>query len=184
MVPMKSEDGLTLIKFSKLAVFFVFLTFSALQAKAETPGLLRETTPAEFSSKTPSAVAPESLPTKILSPAFRSGIASWYSETDPFINKHTANGEIFDDTQMTCASWDYPFNTLLEVTNTANGKSVVCRVNDRGPAKRLNRIVDLSKAAFKKIENPRKGLTLVKMRVVPKKSQSAAQAFKTAKNLH
>jgi len=93
------------------------------------------------------------------------GLASWYSETDPGINLHTANGEIFDDTQLTCASWDFPFNTILEVTNLKNQKSVRCRINDRGPAKRLNRVVDLTKTAFRKIANPRRGL--VDVSVVP-----------------
>lgn len=89
------------------------------------------------------------------------GIASWYSETDPFINKHTANGEVFDDSKLTCASWHHPFNTRLKVTNLSNGKSVVCRVNDRGPAKRLNRVIDLTIGAFKKIAPARKGLIRV-----------------------
>lgn len=91
----------------------------------------------------------------------RYGIASWYSEKDPFINKHTANGEIFDDSQMTCASWDYPFGTRLQVVNLANGKTVICRVNDRGPSKRLGRKIDLTKAAFQKIADLRKGLIRV-----------------------
>lgn len=94
------------------------------------------------------------------------GTASWYSETDPFINKHTANGEVFDDTQMTCASWHYPFQTLLQVTNLQNGKTIVCRVNDRGPAKRLNRVIDLSKAAFLKIADTRRGLVKVTVRPI------------------
>lgn len=111
----------------------------------------------------------------------RSGIASWYSQTDAYINRHTANGEVFDDTKMTCASWDYSFGTLLEVTNVANGKTVVCRVNDRGPSKRLKRLIDLSKGAFKKIENPRKGLTLVKVRVVPKPSETYKRAIAAKK---
>lgn len=98
----------------------------------------------------------------------RTGIASWYSETDPGINRHTANGEVFDDSRMTCAAWDYPFNTHLQVTNLQNGKSVVCRVNDRGPNKRLRRLVDLTKTAFRKIETPRKGLVRVSVRVVSK----------------
>ncbi len=93
------------------------------------------------------------------------GTASWYSEKDPGINRHTANGEVFDDTKMTCASWHFPFGTLLEVKNTSNGKSVVCRVNDRGPARRLNRVIDLTKAAFRKIADPRRGL--VKVTVQP-----------------
>ena len=68
----------------------------------------------------------------------RFGVASWYSRTDKHINEHTANGEKFNDRIKTCASWDYPFNTRLLVINPLNGKWVVCRVNDRGPAKYLN----------------------------------------------
>jgi rare lipoprotein A (peptidoglycan hydrolase) len=93
--------------------------------------------------------------------AMRFGIASWYSKTDKGIKKHTANNEVFDDRADTCASWDYPFNTRLLVINIVNGKWIVCRVNDRGPAKRLNRAVDLTKAAYKKIANPKRGLTYV-----------------------
>jgi rare lipoprotein A len=91
------------------------------------------------------------------------GIASWYSQSDPFINLRTANGEIFDDTKMTCASWHYPFGTRLKITNPDNGKSVICIVNDRGPAKRLNRLIDLSKGAFRKIANTKKGLIRVRV---------------------
>lgn len=89
------------------------------------------------------------------------GVASWYSETDPGINRHTANGEVFEDTALTCASWNFPFGTYLQVTNSANGKSVICRVNDRGPAKRLHRLIDLTKAAFRKIADAKRGLIRV-----------------------
>jgi rare lipoprotein A len=95
------------------------------------------------------------------------GIASWYSETDPGINKHTANGEVFEDTKLTCASWDFAFGTQLKVTNMENGKSVVCRVNDRGPAKRLHRVIDLTQTAFRRIANPKKGLVWVSVTPVP-----------------
>lgn len=88
----------------------------------------------------------------------RFGVASWYSKTDKFINLKTANGEIFDDKARTCASWDYPFNQKLLVINPLNGKWVVCRVNDRGPAKYLKREIDLTKGTFKKIANLRRGL--------------------------
>lgn len=157
----------------------MILSLCVPSAHADTAAAIREMTPASISQTEKSSGA-------LISGSFgpsRTGIASWYSETDPFINKHTANGEVFDDSKMTCASWDYAFGTLLEVTNVRNGKSVVCRVNDRGPAKRLNRMVDLSKAAFIKIENPRKGLTRVKMRVVTRSKQSPAKAFIAAKNL-
>lgn len=89
------------------------------------------------------------------------GIASWYSKNDKGINLETANGERFDDKKMTCASWDYPFGEKLIVINAMNGKWVVCRVNDRGPNKRLFRKVDLTYAAFKRIANIKKGLIYV-----------------------
>ena len=98
----------------------------------------------------------------------RFGIASWYSETDPGINRHTANGEIFNDSQLTCASWDFPFGTLLKVTNQTNGKSVVCRVNDRGPHKRLERLIDLTRTAFSRIASTRGGLIRVSVVPLPK----------------
>ncbi len=91
----------------------------------------------------------------------RWGVASWYSEKDKFINKHTANNEVFDDDAMTCASWNYPFGSKLLVINMLTTRWVVCRVNDRGPAKRLGREIDLTKAAFKKISHWRKGLVPV-----------------------
>lgn len=97
----------------------------------------------------------------------RFGIASWYSESDPSINLHTANGEFFDDSKRTCASWDYAFGTHLQVTSLESGRSVVCRVNDRGPAKRLNRLIDLTVTAFREIANPRHGL--IEVAVTPVK---------------
>lgn len=89
------------------------------------------------------------------------GMASWYSEQDPGILKHTANMEIFDDTGLTAAMWDIPFNQKIKVTNLENGLSVIVRVNDRGPHRRLvrqGRIIDLSKQAFLNIASLDKGL--------------------------
>lgn len=103
------------------------------------------------------------------------GVCSWYSRTDPAINLYTANGEIFDDSKMTCASWNFPFNTYLRITNLANGKSVICRVNDRGPAKRLKRLIDLSKSAFRRIADPKCGL--IDVSVTPVNSRYARMHF-------
>ena len=91
------------------------------------------------------------------------GQASWYSQSDPGIHVYTANGEIFDETALTCASWHYPFGTLLQVTNLENHRSIVCRVNDRGPAKKLKRVIDLTKAAFQQIEDVQTGVIKVKV---------------------
>jgi len=96
------------------------------------------------------------------------GIASWYSENDPGVLKTTANMEIFNHNELTCAMWDIPFGTRLKVTNLDNGKSVTVRVNDRGPAKRLvrrGRVIDLSKKAFSKIASLDEGLVMVEVLV-------------------
>ena len=89
------------------------------------------------------------------------GKASWYSQSDAGIKIHTANGEVFNDRAKTCAAWDIPFGSHLKVTNLANHKSVVCRVNDRGPNKRLDRKIDLSKASFRQIADTRCGIIKV-----------------------
>ncbi len=103
----------------------------------------------------------------------RWGVASWYSERDKFINKRTANNEKFDDDAMTCASWNYPFGEKLLVINALNGKWVVCRVNDRGPGKRLKREIDLTKAAFNRISFFKRGLLYVS--VIPINKPKAAK---------
>ena len=97
------------------------------------------------------------------------GVASWYSEFSPGILPTTANMEAFDHRKMTCAMWGLPFDTIVEVTNLSNGRRVIVRVNDRGPAKRLcreGRIIDLTMAAFQEIEELDTGLARVRVRVV------------------
>lgn len=94
------------------------------------------------------------------------GKASWYSTETCKINRDPdcpmangqslyeaeANGELF------AASWFYPLGSFVRVTNLENKKSVIVRITDRGPAKRLNRVIDLSKTAFKKIGNTKAGI--------------------------
>ncbi|MFP4473012.1 MAG: septal ring lytic transglycosylase RlpA family protein [Candidatus Omnitrophota bacterium] len=95
-----------------------------------------------------------------------SGQASWYSEQSPGVRPTTANMEIFDDSAMTCAMWDVPFGQKLKVTNIKNGRSVIVRVNDRGPHKRYvrrGRVIDLSKGAFQKLSDPDNGLISVRV---------------------
>ncbi len=104
----------------------------------------------------------------IFTPAIQSenhSVASWYGGGEK-LNKYTANGEVFNSNTLTCASWNHAFNEKLKVTNAINGKSVIVRVNDRGPAKRLGRTIDLTKAAFSKIANPGKGLAFVKIKKI------------------
>ena len=98
--------------------------------------------------------------------ATRVGKASWYSRTSPGTKKTTANNETFDDTSMTCAMWGVGFNRKIRVVNLANNKSVVVRVNDRGPSERYvkkGRIVDLTQSAFNKISDPKDGIIEVRV---------------------
>ena len=76
-------------------------------------------------------------------------MASYYAEE--FNGRKTSNGEVYDMNGMTAAHRTLPFNTLVSVTNVLTGKSVVVRINDRGPFKD-DRIIDLSLAAAKSIE--------------------------------
>ncbi len=87
-----------------------------------------------------------------------SGIASFYSKKAT--GSRTANGERLHHDSMTCAHRTLPFGTLLRVTYPKNGKSVVVRVNDRGPYIR-GRIVDLSWGAAKAIGILQKGIAKV-----------------------
>lgn len=71
---------------------------------------------------------------------------SWYGPG--FHGKLTASGERFNQNAMTCASNSHKMGTMLKVTNRANGKSVVCKVNDTGGFSKYGIKLDLSKAAF------------------------------------
>lgn len=76
------------------------------------------------------------------------GVASWYGPK--FHGRKTANGERYNQNELTAAHRKYAFNTQLCVRNTGNGKTVVVRVNDRGPYAG-KRVIDLSKAAAQEI---------------------------------
>ncbi len=90
----------------------------------------------------------------------RVGMASWYG--DLFHGRKTANGEIYDMGDMTAAHPTLPLPSIVRVTNLANGKSVVVRVNDRGPYK-ANRVIDLSKRASDVLGYTKKGIARVRV---------------------
>lgn len=92
------------------------------------------------SSPSPVPEAPEASP----SAWTQTGVASWYGED--FHGRATASGEPYDMNDLTCAHPTLPFGTRLRVENLDNGRSVIVRVNDRGPFAK-NRILDLSRAA-------------------------------------
>lgn len=80
-------------------------------------------------------------------------VASWYGEE--FRGRPTATGEAFDPDAMTCASRQYPLGTTLRVTH--EGRSVTVRVNDRTHPRFAHRL-DLSRGAFSKLGDPKRGL--------------------------
>lgn len=89
--------------------------------------------------------------------------ASFYA--DKFNGRKTANGEVFSNNGMTCASNQYKLGTYVEVTNTKTGKSITCKVNDRiGKAGRI----DLTKNAFKQLAPLSAGLVKVQVKPVSK----------------
>ncbi|MCK5082729.1 MAG: septal ring lytic transglycosylase RlpA family protein [Candidatus Omnitrophica bacterium] len=97
------------------------------------------------------------------------GRASWYSEQSPGINERTANNEVFNDSALTAAMWEVPFDQRVKVTNVENGKSVIVRINDRGPHRRYvanGRIIDLTKQAFSRIASLEKGLIQIELEIL------------------
>ena len=124
----------------------------------------------------------------VFAEVYKTGVtASYYAED--FHGKKTSNGERFNMNDFTCAHKSLPFNTILKVTNLANGKSCEVRVNDRGPFV-LNREIDLSKAAATKLGMIGTGTTKVKLEIVKKgantklSQQTAASATKIMKKLY
>ncbi len=105
-------------------------------------------------------------PYKVLSTAQgfeQTGKASWYGKK--FHGHLTSNGEIYDMYTMSAAHKNLPLPTYLKVTNTANNKSVIVRVNDRGPFHQ-SRIIDLSYSAAYKLDMLKTGTAQVKITAI------------------
>ncbi|MDZ4122088.1 MAG: septal ring lytic transglycosylase RlpA family protein [Candidatus Cloacimonadaceae bacterium] len=97
-------------------------------------------------------------------PGTETMVTTYYSKR--FHGRKTASGERYDHYAYTCAHKTLPFDTIIRVTNPANGKSVVVRVNDRGPFPR-GRHLDLSYAAAKEIEMVRAGVIKTEVEILP-----------------
>ena len=91
-------------------------------------------------------------------------MATYYH--NKFNGRKIASGEVFNNNKLTAAHRTYSFGTILRVTNPINGKSVVVKVNDRGPFTK-GKDLDLSRKAFMQItDNPNKGNLQVSIEVV------------------
>ena len=104
------------------------------------------------------------------------GIGSWYG--DEFAGKLTANGEIFDPELVTAAHKTLPMPSVVRVTNLDNGKSLVVRINDRGPFV-AGRIIDLSREAARRIGYKDNGLARVRVQLL---AEQSLRLEKLAKN--
>ena len=93
------------------------------------------------------------------------GMASFYGDT--FEGKPTASGEPYRASGLTAAHRTLPFGTRVRVTNLSNDRSVIVKVNDRGPFAK-ERIIDLSRAAAIKLDYIDKGVTRVRIEVLKK----------------
>ena len=91
------------------------------------------------------------------------GTASFYGPD--FHGKLTANGEVYDMYGLTAAHRTLPLNTIIRVTNLANSKSLIVRINDRGPYVQ-GRMLDLSYGAAKKLGFLAQGTTRVRVMVI------------------
>jgi len=97
------------------------------------------------------------------------GLASWYGEETAILGRPTANGEVFDPKVATAAHKTLPLPSVVRVTNLDNGKSLVVRVNDRGPFAK-GRIIDLSHEGARLLGFVEKGIAKVRVQILAEQS--------------
>ena len=100
---------------------------------------------------------------QVAGPYYETGIASWYGPG--FHGNLTANGEVYDMYGISAAHKTLPFGTIVRVVEIETGRSIVVRINDRGPFIE-GRIIDLSKGAAEKLGIVEKGITKVGLRIL------------------
>lgn len=128
--------------------------------------------------------SPEGREAQLYSPnptMIERGTASWYGGR--WIGRLTANGEIYRAGDMTAAHKKLPFNTKVRVVDLKTGKSVIVRINNRGPFVK-GRIIDLSVAAAKKLGTYERGLAKVRieaLREIPLLQKPNIKALKAPK---
>ncbi|MCM1323902.1 MAG: septal ring lytic transglycosylase RlpA family protein [Acetobacter sp.] len=107
------------------------------------------------------------------------GMASWYG--DDFHNKRTANGETYNMRAITAAHRTLPLPSIVKVTNLENGKSIIARVNDRGPYVK-NRIIDVSQKGAELLGYKNKGIAKVKVEILADESRALKEAMLSKDN--
>ena len=131
---------------------------------------ISEATPAPSSSvQTKSEIGKEANKAK----PYQVGTASWYGQN--FHGKETASGELYDMYDMTAAHLTLPMGSYVRVTNLHNGRSVVVRINDRGPIV-PGRIIDVSYGAAQALQFRAQGLQRVRLDLVSRPQTIQAKA--------
>ncbi|HSI44453.1 MAG TPA: septal ring lytic transglycosylase RlpA family protein [Methylotenera sp.] len=136
---------------------------------------LKTEPPLVRSNKPYYALGQSYVPMTAYSPYKQTGIASWYGKR--YHGKKTSSGEIYDMYGMSGAHTILPIPSYVRVTNPANGKSVIVRINDRGPFKH-DRLIDLSYAAAYKLRLTGQGSGLVEVEAIDT-SAAALAAIKS-----
>ncbi len=124
---------------------------------------LKTEQPYTRSNKPYSALGQQYTPMTSYVPYKKQGVASWYGKR--FHGKKTSTGEVYDMYAMTAAHTILPIPSYAKVTNPANGRSVIVRINDRGPFKR-DRLIDLSYAAAFQLRLIKQGSGLVEVETI------------------
>jgi len=129
-----------------------------------------------FANRPYQALGKEYVPMTQLAPFRQSGIGSWYGRR--YHGQKTSSGEVYDMYAMTAAHPTLPIPSYARVTNAANGRSVVVRVNDRGPFL-ADRVIDLSYAAAWKLGYVEAGSARVEVESVLLEQNAPAEAKET-----
>lgn len=111
---------------------------------------------------------------QVMAQELETGYASFYA--DRFHGKKTASGESYNKNLFTAAHRSLPFGTMVKVTRVDNQKSVVVRVNDRGPFVK-GRVIDLSRAAARQLGMLQPGTTMVKLEILKKGMKQEVVAY-------
>lgn len=106
------------------------------------------------------------------------GLASWYG--NEFHGKSTANGETFDANELTAAHRTLPMPSLVRVTNLENGRSIVVRINDRGPFA-AGRIIDISRRGAQLLGFESNGVAKVRVSILEPESRALAEGAKKSR---
>lgn len=140
---------------------------------------LKSEQPNQRANKPYSALGQQYTPMTTFVPYKKQGIASWYGKR--FHGKKTSTGEVYDMYAMTAAHTVLPIPSYAKVTNPANGRSVIVRINDRGPFKR-DRLMDLSYAAAYQLRLIKPGSGLVEVESIDT-SPEALRKISTDKSI-